>query len=104
MKGKAQGRHEGDLTVKKKIIIVVAVVLAVVLAVGIIYWEMRYGNRRLIDTKNRFNRAILQLPNGEVVEGKLSSWLDYADSDVVQVTIGGKTYLTHYSNVVLIDD
>ena len=57
-----------------------------------------------IDTKNRFDRAIIRLPNGEIVEGKVSSWLDYGDSDVVQVTIAGKTYLTHYSNVCLIED
>ena len=92
------------MSVKKKILIVAAVVLAIVVAALVIYWETSHGNRRLIDTKNRFDRAILRLPNGEVVEGKISSWLDYADSDVVQVTISGKTYLTHYANVVLIDD
>ena len=89
---------------KKKVIAFVAAILILLLVGGIIYWETHHGNRRLIDTKYRFNRAILQLPNGEVIEGKLSSWLDYSDSDVVQVTIGGKTYLTHYSNVCLIDD
>ncbi|MBR1821865.1 MAG: hypothetical protein IJ769_09620 [Clostridia bacterium] len=89
---------------KKKVIAIVAAILILLLVGGIIYWETHHGNRRLIDTKYRFNRAILQLPNGEVIEGKLSSWLDYSDSDVVQVTIGGKTYLTHYSNVCLIDD
>ena len=89
---------------KKKIIIAVAVLLLVVIAGFAIFWEVSHGNRRLVDTKNRFDRAIIGLPNGEVVEGKVSSWLDYADSDVVQLTIDGKTYLTHYSNVVLIDD
>ena len=69
-----------------------------------IYWESIHGNRRLIDNKNRFTRAIIQLPNGEVVDGKVSSWLDFTDSDAVMVTIGGKTYLTHYSNVCLIND
>ena len=38
------------------------------------------------------------------VEGKLNSWLDFDDSDVVQVKIDGKTYLTSYVNVCLIDD
>ena len=57
-----------------------------------------------MDTKNRFDRAIISLPNGEVVDGKLTSWLDYADSDVVQITVDGKTYLTHYANVCLINE
>ena len=89
---------------KKKILIGVAVVLVVCLVGLVVYWELTHGNRRLVDTKNRFTKAIIRLPNDEIVEGKVSSWLDYADSDVVQVTVGGKTYLTHYSNVVLIDD
>ena len=35
---------------------------------------------------------------------QVSSWLDYPDSDAVMVTIAGKTYMTHYENVCLIDD
>ena len=89
---------------KTKVIIIIAVIVALLVAALIIYWESTHGNRRLIDTKNRFDRAIIGLPNGESVEGKISSWLDFSDSDVVQITINGKTYLTHYSNVVLIEE
>lgn len=89
---------------KKKIIIAVVIVLVLALIGFIIYWETTHGNRRLIDNKNRFDRAMIALPNGEVVDGKLSSWLDYIDSDAVMVTVNGKTYMTHYANVVLIDE
>ena len=89
---------------KTKVLIVVIVLLALLLAGWLVYWETTHGNRRLIDTKNRFDYAVIALPNGEIVEGKVSSWIDYEYSDVVQVTIAGKTYLTHYSNVCLIDD
>jgi len=89
---------------RTKIIIVIVVILALLLVGTIAFWEATHGNRRLIDTKNRFTRAIISLPNGEIVDGKVSSWLDFTNSDVVQITIGGKTYLTHYSNVCLIDD
>ena len=92
------------MSTKRKIIVILCVILVVVVAGLIIYWESTHGNRRLIDTKNRFDRAIIQLPNGETVEGKVSSWLDYSDSDVVQITVNGKTYLTHYANVCLIGD
>ncbi len=92
------------MTTKKKLLIAVIALLVVLLLAGIIYWENTHGNRRLIDNKYRFNRAVIGLPNGQVVEGKVSSWLDYNDSDVVQVTIDGKTYLTHYTNVCLIND
>lgn len=89
---------------KKKIIIGVGIALVIALAGFIIFWETSHGNRQLIDTQYRFNRAIIKLPNGEVVDGNVSSWLDYDDSDVVQVTINGKTYLTHYANVCLIHE
>ncbi|MBE5807837.1 MAG: hypothetical protein E7317_05805 [Clostridiales bacterium] len=89
---------------KTKAIIAVVIVVAVIIGAFMIWWELNHGNRQLIDASNRFDRAVLLMPNGEVVEGKLNSWLDYADSDVVQVTIEGKTYLTHYANVCLIND
>jgi len=86
-----------------KALIIVALIVVLIIVGLIVFWEVNHGNRRLIDTKNRFDYAIIALPNGESVEGKVSSWLDYSDSDVVQVTISGKTYLTHYTNVCLID-
>ena len=92
------------MKVKSKILIIIGVIVALLVAAVVIYWESTHGNRSLIDTKYRFDRAIIRLPNGEVVDGKVTSWLDYDDSDAVQVTIDGKTYLTHYTNVCLIDD
>lgn len=62
------------------------------------------GNMQLVDTTYSFERAIVSLPNGEVVEGKLDSWKDYENSDQIQVKINGKTYLIHSSNVVLISE
>ena len=89
---------------KKKVIIVIVVVLVIVIAGFAVYWENTHGNRRLIDNKFRFDRAVIRLPDGNVVDGKVSSWTDYNDSDVVQVTIDGKTYLTSYVNCCLIND
>ena len=90
---------------KKKIwLVALAAVLILLIVGGVVYWETHIGNRQLMDTKFHFDRAIVRLPNGEVVEGKLTSWLDFADSDVIQVKIDGRTYLTSYVNVCLIDD
>lgn len=89
---------------KTKVIVAIVVVLVILIASFVIYWETTHGNRQLIDTKYRFDRAIIALPNGQVIDGKVSSWLDYDDSDAVQVIIDGKTYLTHYANVCLIDE
>lgn len=60
------------------------------------------GNRTIIDTTWSFERAIVFLPNGEKIEGNVTSWSEFDGSDMIQVTIDGKTYLTHSSNVVMI--
>lgn len=62
------------------------------------------GNRNLIDTTYRYEYAYIRLPNGETVEGKVQSWDDYEDSDMLQVEIDGKVYLTYSSNVVLVSE
>ena len=59
-------------------------------------------NKQMVDLTYSYEYAIIGLPNGEVVEGKVSSWTDYEDGDQLQVKIDGKTYLVHSSNVVLI--
>ena len=61
-------------------------------------------NKQLFDVTYHYDRAIVYLPNGEIVEGRVSSWTDFDDGDSIQVKIDGKIYLTHISNVCLIDD
>ena len=61
-------------------------------------------NKQMVDLTYSYERAILSLPNGEVIEGKVSSWTDFEDGDQIQVRIDSKTYLVHSSNIVLISD
>lgn len=61
-------------------------------------------NKQLFDVTYHYDRAIVYLPNGEIVEGRVTSWRDFEDGDAVQIKIDGKTYLTHICNVCLIDD
>ena len=61
-------------------------------------------NKQMVDLTYSYEYAIIGLPNGEVVEGKVSSWTDFEDGDQIQVKIDGKTYLVHSSNVVLISN
>lgn len=61
-------------------------------------------NRQIIDTTFSFDKAIIRLPNGEVVEGKVQSWTDYVDGEQIQVKIDSKTYLVHAENICLINE
>ena len=83
----------------KKIIVlllVVILILSTALLAGC--------NKQMVDLTYSYEYAIIGLPNGEVVEGKVTSWTDFEDGDQIQVKIAGKTYLVHSSNVVLISD
>ena len=62
------------------------------------------GNMDIFDTVYTFDRAIIHLPNGETVEGKVDSWRDYEDADQLQIKVDGNTYLVHSSDAVLIVD
>ena len=76
--------------------------LVLILALTLALTACQVGNRQVgWDTTQTFTYAILELGNGELIEGTVTSWRDFEDSDVVQFTMNGITYLTHYSKVIL---
>lgn len=77
---------------------------ALVLTMIVLICSMSGCNKQIIDLTYSFDRAIMSLPNGEVIEGKVDSWTDYEDGDQIQVKIDGKTYLVHSENIVLISE
>ena len=78
---------------------VIAMVSALVLC-----FALTGCNKQVFDTTFSFDSAIISLPNGEVITGKVQSWKDYEDGDQIQVKIDGVTYLVHSSNAALISD
>ena len=81
---------------------VIALLMAVIAVLGVCL--LSGCNKQMVDLTYSYEYAIIGLPNGETVEGKVSSWTDFEDGDQIQVRIDGKTYLVHSSNVVLISD
>lgn len=79
----------------KKIFIIVSMFIMILTMTGC--------NKQVVDFTYKYDWAVLGLPNGNVIEGEVDSWRDYGDGDQIQVTIDGVTYLTHATDVVLID-
>lgn len=77
-----------------------ALMMVLIMVVGLL---CGCGNMTMIDTTYSYERAIVALPSGEIIEGKCSSWADW-DDGTVQVVIDGKAYYTHSENVVLISE
>lgn len=85
----------------KKFMCVILVIVFLISATATTY---AWGNQAWFDTTYSFDRVQIAMPDGSVVEGRVQSWKDYENSDVVQVKVDGRVYLTHYMNVVLISD
>lgn len=81
-----------------------AAIGAIFFIILFIYMLLSGCNKQMIDTTYKFDRAIIELRNGTIVEGKVQSWTDFEDGDQIQVKVDGKTYLVHSSNVDLIDE
>lgn len=78
------------------------ILVAIIITTLLVTTLSACGNKQIFDFTYEFDKAIISLPNGEVVEGKIDSWTDYEDGDQIQVKINGITYLVHSSDVVLI--
>lgn len=76
------------------------------IAIGTIVLTMSLSgcNKQIVDLTYSYERAIISLPNGEVIDGKVQSWTDFEDGDQIQVKIDGVTYLVHSSQAALISE
>ena len=79
-------------------------IVVIILIIALMIFAMVGCNYQMVDLTYSFERAVMSLPNGEVIEGEVDSWMDYENSDQIQIVIDGVTYLTHISNVVLISE
>lgn len=80
-------------------------ILVTILGIGLILGISGCSNKDMFDTTYNFNRAIIKLPNGEIIEGKIENWTDMSRYPTqIQIKIDGVTYLTDIKNVVLIDE
>lgn len=88
---------------KWKVMLLIAVLIASVFLFS--GCEGKTGNRITYGKDvQTFTYAYIVLDGKEVAKGAITQWRDYSDSDVVQILVDGKFYLTHYSNVVMIAD
>lgn len=81
------------------VLVMICGVIGVAIALLISYCS---GNKTLFDTTYTYDKAIISLQNGVIVEGNITEWCDY-ESDQLQITMeSGDIYLCHAENVTLI--
>lgn len=56
-------------------------------------------------TEDTLQKAVIKLPNNEIVTGEVEEWTTYDNKDTVKVKLkNGKQYLVHSSDIVLYND
>lgn len=82
----------------------IAAVFAVLMLFVMNLTGCSYRGYDIIDTNYHFDRAIIELPNGEVVEGKVKTWADAKGEQLTVTFEDGSRYLVNSVNCVLIED
>lgn len=63
------------------------------------------GNKDLFDTNYTYDKAIINLQNGQTIEVKVKQWRDYDDGEQIQIIAeDGTVYLTSSYNCTLIKE
>ena len=63
------------------------------------------SNKDFLKVDYTFKKAVIKLPNNEVVTGEVEEWIIFNNKGTVKVKLkNGKQYLGHSSNIVLYND
>lgn len=62
------------------------------------------GNKQVIDATYKFDKAIVKMPSGEVMEIELKKWGDYDGEQLQLVSTDDTVYLVSSYNCVLMAD
>lgn len=89
------------MTDKVKLTTIIAIVILTIFGVCM---SGCIGNKDLIGTQYNFNWAVIKLPSGEIIEGKVTQWRRGGEDGQVRVTIDGISYNTSLENVCLMSE
>lgn len=63
------------------------------------------GNKDMFQVDYQFSKAIIKLPDGEVIKGDVAVWTSYEHKDMVKVKLkDGRMFLGNSENIVLYND
>lgn len=74
------------------------------LAATILLSGCHYKGYDFVDTNYHFDRAIIKMPDGEVIEVQIRKWADSEGEQLTITTKDGKRYLVSSINCILIED
>lgn len=73
----------------------------VTVAIAVLFAMMISGcNKQIVDFTYSYEYAVIKMPDGSVLKGRVQSWQDY-EGEQLQIVIDGNTYLVNSVNVVM---
>ena len=76
-----------------------------ILIIGVFLIVIGLGLTVFREDEVLLQKAVIKLPNDEIVTGEVEEWTTYDNKDTVKVKLkNGKQYLGHSSNIVLYND
>ena len=76
-----------------------------ILIIGVFLIVISLGLTVFREDKALLQKAVIKLPNDEIVTGDVAEWTTYDNKDTVKVKLkNGKQYLGHSSDIVLYKD
>ena len=89
----------GDI-LKKLAIIVIVIYL---IAAGVYSASyMRIGNKRVVDLNYSYDRAMIRMPDGKILDIEIAEWSDYEGVQLQIVDKAGNVFLVSSYNCVLV--
>ena len=76
-----------------------------ILIIGVFLIVIGLGLTVFKEDKALLQKAVIKLPNNEIITGEVEEWTIYNNKDTVKVKLkNGKQYLGHSSDIVLYND
>ena len=89
----------GDILKKLAIIVIVLYLVAAgVYEVS----HMRIGNKRVVDLNYSYDRAMIRMPDGKILDIEIADWSDYEGEQLQIVDKAGNVFLVSSYNCVLV--
>lgn len=89
----------GDI-LKKLAITVIALYLIAAGVYGASH--MRIGNKRVVDLNYSYDRAMIKMPDGKILDIEIADWSDYEGEQLQVVDKAGNIFLVSSYNCVLV--
>ena len=78
-------------------------IILLIVTISMLLSGCQFYNKKIIDISYRFDYAMIKLPNGDIINTKITKWSDGDEGDLgwIQIWTEDNYYYTSIENVIL---